>query len=94
MDKCAPKKTHSRLAMPLLKTSSISKIALFLFAAMFSLSSLAVDFSRTQRLASQGDSFAQFSLGYGYHYGEGVDKDSVKAIEWYKKAADQSAGGE
>lgn len=75
--------------MPLLKTSSISKIALFLFAAMFSLSSVAVDFSRTQRLASQGNSFAQFSLGYGYHYGEGVDQDSVKAIEWYTKAADQ-----
>lgn len=40
-----------------------------------------------EKRANQGDSFAQFCLGYMYKYGEGVKADNEKAIAWYTKAA-------
>ena len=39
--------------------------------------------------AQQGDVVAQFSLGWCYKYGEGVKKDYVQAVNWYRKAAEQ-----
>ncbi len=35
------------------------------------------------------DPSAQFNLGEMYEYGLGVQKDDVKAFEWYSKAAAQ-----
>jgi TPR repeat protein len=32
---------------------------------------------------------AQFNLGHMHHYGEGVVKDAVQAVSWYRKAAEQ-----
>jgi TPR repeat protein len=40
-------------------------------------------------LAEEGDSDAQFCLGYMYDNGEGVEKDFQKAVYWYEKAATQ-----
>ena len=48
---------------------------------------------RYKKEANQGDAEAQFNLGLMYHYGYGVDKDDVKALEWHRKAADQGHPG-
>lgn len=52
---------------------------------------LARDYAEALRillpLASQGDPKAQVILGIMYDYGQGVPKDSAKALEWYKEAA-------
>jgi hypothetical protein len=37
----------------------------------------------------QDDASAQFALGYKYAQGDGVEKDSVKAVKLYRKAAEQ-----
>ena len=39
--------------------------------------------------AERGDPVAQFNLGVCYHNGEGVAKDQVQAVKWFRKAADQ-----
>ena len=39
--------------------------------------------------AEQGDANAQFILGNCYEYGEGVAKDEVEAVKWYRKSAEQ-----
>ena len=39
--------------------------------------------------AEQGDADAQFNLGYAYALGNGVPKDDVEALKWYRKAAEQ-----
>ena len=75
--------------MPLVKTSFISKIILFLVAAMFSLSAMAIDFNENQRLANQGFATAQYDLGVMYNNGKGVRQDYAKAHNWYLKAASQ-----
>ena len=46
----------------------------------------------TQQLRQQalsGDPDAQDQLGDCYKYGLGMERDYEKAVEWYKKAADQ-----
>ncbi len=40
-------------------------------------------------LAHQGDPEAQFYLGYMNEYGQGVTRNDVEAIGWYRMAADQ-----
>ena len=40
-----------------------------------------------EKWANQGDSKAQFCLGYMYKYGEGVKPDDEEAMAWYTKAA-------
>jgi len=42
-----------------------------------------------QRKANQGDTKAQFTLGWHYYKGIGTTKDDIKAIEWLTKAADK-----
>ena len=42
-----------------------------------------------QLMAKQGDADYQYLLGGCYDQGWGVDIDYAKAMEWYKKAADQ-----
>ncbi len=44
-------------------------------------------FERMQQAAKQGDILAQYKLGGMYRYGDGVPKDSAKAIEWLLSAA-------
>ncbi len=39
--------------------------------------------------ADQGDAYAQYSLGYCYAHGEGVDQDYGEAIKYYKLAVEQ-----
>lgn len=40
-----------------------------------------------QSLADQGDSFAQFMLGYMHAHGEGVSQDYAEAARWFFQAA-------
>ena len=40
-------------------------------------------------MADKGYPFAQFNMGVLYDEGKGVAEDNAKAIDWYRKAADQ-----
>ena len=40
-------------------------------------------------LADTGDVSAQYNLGVMYDLGQGVPEDSVEAVKWYTKAANQ-----
>src|ERR1039457_1409854 len=40
--------------------------------------------------AEAGDANSQLDLGLRYHNGEGVAKDQVEAVKWYRKAAEQN----
>ena len=40
-------------------------------------------------LAIQGNSPAQYGLGFMYDYGEGVPEDDKEAVKWYRLAAEQ-----
>ena len=40
--------------------------------------------------ADKGDAVAQYNLGVCYRDGQGVDKDYVEAVKWYRKAAEQN----
>jgi TPR repeat protein len=42
-----------------------------------------------RNLAHQGVAESQFNLGWRYATGEGVAKDMVEAVKWFRKAADQ-----
>ena len=44
-------------------------------------------------LAQQGHPIAQFNLGVKYDFGQGVDKDPIQAVYWYRVAAAQGHGG-
>ena len=44
----------------------------------------------TRAKAEKGDASAQFNLGNSYYNGEGVTKDYVEAVKWYRKAAEQN----
>ena len=46
-----------------------------------------IDIKRT--LAAEGDAVAQFELGRCYARGEGVDKNQIEAVRWFRKAAEQ-----
>lgn len=39
--------------------------------------------------AEKGNAEAQHNLGYCYHSGTGIEKNSKKAVEWYLKSAEQ-----
>ena len=39
--------------------------------------------------AEQGDSYAQYSLGFMHAKGQGVKQDYWEALKWYQKAANQ-----
>jgi TPR repeat protein len=42
-----------------------------------------------RKAAEQGHVEAQFSLGYTYTRGMGVEQDDAEAVRWWRKAADQ-----
>jgi len=48
-----------------------------------------VEFAKAKEKAEKGDAVAQFNLGCSYYIGDGVSKDSVEAIKWYKTSAEQ-----
>jgi S1-C subfamily serine protease len=43
----------------------------------------------TKAKAEKGDAIAQQNLGVYYALGQGVTKDNVEAVRWYRKAAEQ-----
>lgn len=47
--------------------------------------------AKVKPLAEQGYPEAQYILGTMYHDGEGVIPSSIKAAEWYRKAAAQTS---
>jgi len=42
-----------------------------------------------RKAAEQGDAPAQCNLGDAYYFGNGVAKDQVEGVKWYRKAAEQ-----
>jgi hypothetical protein len=44
---------------------------------------------QTKAKAEKGDAVAQSNLGFCYATGDGVAKDAVVALKWYRKAAEQ-----
>ena len=46
-------------------------------------------FLAVEARAKQGDAGAQFTLAVCYDQGDGVEKDSVEAVKWTRKAAEQ-----
>jgi len=50
-------------------------------------------FSEWRTKAEKGDAEAQFTVGYFYAVGQGVTKDEIEAVKWYRKAADQNLAG-
>ncbi|MFB3087863.1 MAG: cadherin domain-containing protein, partial [Acidiferrobacterales bacterium] len=45
------------------------------------------------QLAKEGHASAQYSLGFLYDYGEGVQQNHSEAAKWYRKAAEQGLAG-
>ena len=45
----------------------------------------------TSPVAAAGDAVAQHDLGDAYYFGEGVQKDRARAVQWYAKAAAQGS---
>ena len=50
-------------------------------------------FSFYLREAEQGNAKAQCCLGWCYEKGEGVTKDPVEAVKWYRKSTEQARRG-
>jgi hypothetical protein len=47
------------------------------------------EFATTKEMAEEGNAISQLILGNCYYDGNGVLKDDVKAVKWYKKSAEQ-----
>jgi hypothetical protein len=61
-----------------------------LFAEMFPPNTATTaDVDGQKKLAENGDVIAQWYLGNCYYNGQGVPKDYVEAVKWFRKAADQ-----
>lgn len=43
-----------------------------------------------RKLLKKDDAYAQYSLGFMFEHGQGVEKNINKAKEWYEKAAKQN----
>ncbi|MDF1588839.1 MAG: tetratricopeptide repeat protein [Gammaproteobacteria bacterium] len=48
------------------------------------------NFHSCKAAAEQGDATAQYVLATLYNNGQGVEKNSQKAVEWYQKSAEQN----
>ena len=42
-----------------------------------------------RKAAQQGDSSAEYHLGWAYEQGDGVAQDLAQAVEWYRRSASQ-----
>jgi TPR repeat protein len=69
------------------------KLKNIVFSILLSMSAISLtqaeDVSFSQELVQQaksGDAIAQNNLGDAYYYGNDVDQDFGKALEWFKKA--------
>ena len=49
----------------------------------------AQDLEQLRKAAEQGDTGAQYNLGYIYDKGEGVPENDREAVKWFRKAAEQ-----
>jgi hypothetical protein len=47
------------------------------------------DIKAIKKKADSGDAVAQLELGNCYYYGNGVEKNNIKAVEWLTKSAQQ-----
>jgi len=47
-------------------------------------------FEEYKAKAVKGDAKAQYTLGFFYDNGTGVEKDEKEAVKWYRKAAEQN----
>ena len=47
------------------------------------------EFESYKAQADKGNRVAQYNLGLCYHNGDGVAKDLVQAVSWWRKAAEQ-----
>ena len=47
------------------------------------------ELNETEVRAEHGDAKAQFDLGCAYFWGDGLAKDDVEAVKWWRKAAEQ-----
>ena len=47
------------------------------------------DFAQLLKAAELGNVDAQFTLGWCYYMGEGVEVNLYEAVKWYRKAAEQ-----
>ena len=54
--------------------------------------SLASKFDETMSLAIQGHPDSQTKLGLMYSKGDGIPKNDVEAVKWFRKAAEQGDG--
>ncbi len=50
---------------------------------------LAAGIAKWRAAAERGEAVAQYSLGYSYATGKGVEQDPREAVRWYRKAAEQ-----
>ncbi len=49
--------------------------------------------AQLRALGNRGDDLVQFILGTMYETGDGFPQDSVQAVFWYRKSADQGHAG-
>ena len=49
---------------------------------------MAEDFESLKSAAEQGDAEAMYQIGNCYQYGDGVELDIEKAVEWWLRASD------
>ena len=67
-------------------------LGLILMLALISLwpaLSRSADSGDLEKRAQQGDASAQNEMGDALYYGKAVSQDYKKAVEWYRKAAEQ-----
>lgn len=88
-------KRKMRITMNALSISSLAALSLTPIGSGAKAKDLTPEekFSETKRDAEAGNADAQYNLGEMYESGDGVPKDSAKAVEWYQKAAAQGNAG-
>ena len=76
----------SRLIFPLLLASSVAVVQLT--AQQTKADQKPIE--EVKAKAEAGDTDSEVELGLCYYKGEGVAKDQVEAVKWYRKAAEQN----
>ena len=75
--------------MPLIKSSIVNKTTIFLVAAMFSASVMALDFNQTQLLGYQGNAMSQSKPDLIYNKGQRERKNYIESAQAYQKLGGQ-----